>query len=235
MECPRHSMHRAIFFPCWQIAWRPPRPASPRVHLMHRVLGFPWSQRLPPPHTMHLVLRFPCWQIAWRLPSLVYPCLHSMHRVLCFPCSQTSRRLPRFLTALTPYGLPMPSRPLHPSIVAIVPRSPQTLREGAWFTPGGAHGQRDGSERCVQSRETKQRDGVLTRWLWPPRPPSCLVHAVWPTLRVGLLGRRAFSCNGKIERQGPSTVARGTRVAFLRFTGNLTRAYSLYGCASIAR
>ena len=263
-------MHRTIFFPCWQIAWRPPRPASPRVHSMHRVLSFPWSQRLPPPHTMHLVLRFPCWQIAWRLPSLVYPCLHSMHRVLCFPCSQmlpaphwmhlvlrcpcwqiasrlprlvypcahsmhrvhcfpcsqTSRRLPRFLTALTPFGLPMPSRPLHPFIVAIVPRSPQTLREGAWVTPGGAHGQRDGSDRCVQSRETKQRDGALTWWLWLPRPPSCLVHAVWPTLRVGLLGRRAFSCNGKIERQGPSTVARGTRVAFLRSAGNLTRAYT---------
>ena len=128
-------------------------------------LCFPCSQMLPAPHWMHLVLRCPCWQIASRLPRLVYPCARSMHRVHCFPCSQTSRRLPRFLTALTPFGLPMPSRPLHPFIVAIVPRSPQTFREGAWFTPGGAHGQRDGSERCVQSRETKLRDGALTRWL----------------------------------------------------------------------
>ena len=269
-------MHRTIFFPCWQIAWRPPRPASPRVHLMHRVLGFPWSQRLPPPHTMHLVLRFPCWQIAWRLPSLVYPCLHSMHRVLCFPCSQmlpaphwmhlvlrcpcwqiasrlprlvypcahsmhrvhcfpcsqTSRRLPRFLTALTPFGLPMPSRPLHPFIVAIVPRSPQTFRRRVVHSWRGAW-----AERRIRAMRTEQRDeaegrcfDVVAVATAPPFVPGpcCVAHpscgTAWKT-RI-FMQRKDRATGSKYRRE---RYARG----FPQVCGQLDT--SLYWCASIAR
>ena len=154
-----HWMHLVLRFPCWQIAWRLPSLVYPCLHSMHRVLCFPCSQMLPAPHCMHLVLRCPCWQIASRLPRLVYPCAHSMHRVHCFPCSQTSRRLPRFLTALTPFGLPMPSRPLHPFIVAIVPRSPQTFRRRVVHSWRGAWAER--RIRAMRAAERRSRGTAL--------------------------------------------------------------------------
>ena len=195
-------------------------------------LCFPCSQMLPAPHWMHLVLRCPCWQIASRLPRLVYPCAHSMHRVHCFPCSQTSRRLPRFLTALTPFGLPMPSRPLHPFIVAIVPRSPQTFRRRVVHSWRGAW-----AERRIRAMRTEQRDEAEGRCFdavavatAPPFVPGpcCVAHpscgTAWKT-RI-FMQRKDRATGSKYRRE---RYARG----FPQVCGQLDT--SLYWCASIAR